>query len=728
VESSPRQPRGLAPLPLLLASTLLLLLVVAASTWLASRGPWLGVTWEPSPRGLLVTAVAPDGPLAGSLEPGEVVTALHGPRGERLSLQDFDPARDPHNAPRYAGYNAYLDRQGELAGALKPGARLETDEGRRIPVEPAPSWPLHALPASYWGYHLFGLLAALMGLGTWVFRRGFVPARLLALSGLGFFAATATNSLYLVRELALPREWFHALTVANHLALALMAGALLALMIHYPRRLLPRGATATLATLMVAWQANEIAQWVEWPGHTFYTPLLALFGLAVAAAVRQWQCSSREPESRAAMKWFFLSTFISMGLALAVYFVPLTLGAKPLLPPVAMVGFASTLYLGLAAGVLRYRLFDLERWWFRAWAWFFGGLTVILTDAALAWLFGLAPVEALGLALIAVGWVYFPARQWVWQQVAASAEVGMERRLPDLVAGLYTAPDPEAAARHWRTTLTAIFQPLGIREGEAEETVRLADHGTTLVIPDIEGTHALHLLYGQEGRRLFTPRDTERARALVSVARRVAQASRAREEAVEAEQRRIARDLHDDVAGHLLALIQGAADQEQGEAARAALRALREAITALDDPVQQPLELLAEQCRGELEPRAQAAGARLVLEMTADPAIELPPRMATNLRRILQEAVTNALRHVDPTEVRIRLSTDGEALSLEVRNDEAPTEPGSAGRGRHNMAQRAEEIGGQLTQGPTGDGHWRVAVTLPLPEGTPRMGGPHPPA
>ena len=123
-------------------------------------------------------------------------------------------------------------------------------------------------------------------------------------------------------------------------------------MIHYPRRLMPRGATAALAALMVAWQANEIGQWIEWPGHTFYTPLLALFGLAVAAAIRQWQCSSREPESRAAMKWFFLSTFISMGLALAVYFVPLTLGAGPLLPPVAMVGFASTLYLGLAAGVL----------------------------------------------------------------------------------------------------------------------------------------------------------------------------------------------------------------------------------------------------------------------------------------------------------------------------------------------------------------------------------------
>ena len=715
METSAREPRRLAPLPLLLATTLLLLLTVAASTWLASRGPWLGVTWEPTSQGLRVTAVAPGGPLAGALEGGDVITALHGPAGDRLTLRGFDPARDPHNEPRYAGYNAYLDRQGHLAEALQPGAELETAEGRRVAVEPAPSWPLRALPPSYWGYHLFGLLAALMGLGTWVFRRGFVPARLLALSGIGFFAATATNSLYLVRELALPREWFHALTVANHLALALMAGALLALMAHYPRRLLPRGGTGTLAILIVAWQANEIGQWVEWPGHTFYTPLLALFGLAVAAAIRQWQCSSREPESRAAMKWFFLSIFISMGLALAVYFVPLTLGAGPLLPPVAMVGFASTLYLGLAAGVLRYRLFDLERWWFRAWAWFFGGLAVILTDAALAWLFGLAPVEALGLALIAVGWVYFPARQWIWQQVAASAEVQMERRLPDLVAGLYTAPSQKEAARHWRTSLAAIFQPLGIREGEAEATVRLGDHGTTLIIPDIEGGHSLHLLYGQEGRRLFTSRDTERATALVTVARRVAQATRAREEAVEAEQRRIARDLHDDVAGHLLSLVQGATDPEQAEAARAALHALREAITALDDPVQQPLELLAEQCRSELEPRARAAGTRLNLEMDADPGMELPPRMATNLRRILQEAVTNALRHAEAEEIRIRLSTDPGGLCLEVRNDGAGEEGGPAGRGRHNMDQRAREIGGELTQGPTGDGHWQVAMTLPPP-------------
>ncbi|MGM0412272.1 MAG: sensor histidine kinase [Pseudomonadota bacterium] len=723
-----RPSRGLAPLPLLLATALLLLLLVATSTWLASRGPWLGVAWEPAPGGLRVTAVAAEGPLAGALEPGTLVTAVHGRDGTRLPLAGFDPARDPHNEADYAGYNAYLDRQGRLADALAGGAELETAAGRPIPVDPAPAWPLDALPPGFWGYHLFGLLAAMVGVGTWAFRRDFMPARLLALSGVGFFAATAANSLYLVRELALPRDWFHALAVANHLALALMVGALLALMAHYPRRLLPRGALPGLVLLMVAWQVNEIAQWVEWPGHTYYTPLLALFAVAVAAAVRQWQGSSRDPASRAALKWFFLSIFVSMGLALAVYFIPLTLGSQPLLPPVGMVGFASTLYLGLAAGVLRYRLFDLERWWFRAWAWFFGGLAVILADAALAWLFGLAPVEALGLALIAVGWVYFPARQWIWRQVAASAEVQVERRLPDLVANLYTAPSQEAAARHWRTTLAAIFQPLGIREGASEPAIRIAEQGTTLVVPDIIGEHALYLLYGQEGRRLFTRRDTERANALLAVARRVARVTRAQTEAVEAEQRRIARDLHDDVAGHLLALIQGATDPEQAEAARAALRALREAITALDDPMGESLGLLVEHCRAELAPRAEASGARIVWEGPPEPDLELPPRMATNLRRILQEAVTNALRHVDPAEVRIRLSTDGEALSLEVRNDEAPTEPGPAGRGRHNMAQRAEEIGGQLTQGPTGDGHWRVAVTFPLPADPPRVGDPHPPA
>ncbi|MFP4696914.1 ATP-binding protein [Thiohalospira sp.] len=722
-----RSARGPAPLPLLLATALLLLLLVLASAWLAARGPWLGIAWEPTPGGLQVTDVSEEGPLAGHLAEGEIVAALRAADGTRLPLAGLDPDRDPHNEADYAGYNAYLDRQGRLAEALNSGAHLVTADGRTIPLEPAARWPLSALPPSFWGYHLFGLLAAMMGIGTWVFRRELVPARLLALSGLGFFAATATNSLYLVRELALPRDWFHALAVANHLALALMVGALLALMFRYPRRLLPRGGLPAIAALVIAWQANEVAQWVEWPGHTFYLPLLAFFGLAVVAAVRQWQCSSREPESRAALKWFFLSIFLSMGLALAVYFVPLSLGAPPLLAPVAMIGFAATLYLGLAAGILRYRLFDLERWWFRAWAWFFGGLAVLLADVALAWLFGLAPVEALGLALIAAGWVYFPARQWIWRQVAASTEVRVENHLPDLVAGLFTAPDPETAGRQWRTTLTAIFQPLGIREGEPREEVRLADQGATLIVPDLEGGPALQLLYGQEGRRLFTPRDTERAEALLAVAGRVARVSRASAEAVEAEQRRIARDLHDDVAGHLLALIQGADSEEEAGAARAALQALREAITALDDPTERPLELVVEQLRTDLESRARAAGIPLEWATSAGPGPELPPRTAINLRHILQEAVTNALRHAHPSRISIRVEGDAREIRLEVANDGVPEADHAAGRGHHNMAQRARELNGKLEQGPDGAGLWRVSARLPLADPSPRMGEGHPP-
>lgn len=722
-----RLSRGLAPLPLLLATALLLLLVVLVCAWLASRGPWLGVAWQPTSGGLQVTDVAEEGPLSGRLAAGEVVTALRAPDGTRLPLTGLDPGRDPHNEADYAGYNAYLDRQDRLAEALGPGAHLVTAEGRAIPLEPAGRWPLAALPPGFWGYHLFGLLAAMMGIGTWVFRRDLVPARLLALSGIGFFTATASNSLYLVRELALPRDWFYALTVANHLALALMIGALLALMLRYPRRLLPRGDLSAIAILMLAWQANEMAQWVEWPGHTYYLPLLGFFGLAVAAAVRQWQCSSREPESRAALKWFFLSIFLSMGLALAVYFVPLSLGARPLLAPVAMIGFAASLYLGLAAGILRYRLFDLERWWFRAWAWFFGGLAVILADAALAWLFGLAPVEALGLALIAAGWVYFPARQWIWRQVAASTEVRVEHHLPDLVAGLFTAPTPEAAGHQWRTTLAAIFQPLGIREGAPDDEIRLADQGATLIVPDLGDGPALHLLYGQEGRRLFTPRDAERAEALLAVAGRVARVSRASAEAVETEQRRIARDLHDDVAGHLLALIQGADSEEEAGAARAALQALREAITALDDPTERPLELVVEQLRTELGSRAHAAGVPLEWQTSPDPETELPPRTATNLRHILQEAVTNALRHARPSIVSIRVESDPRELHLEVANDGVPEDDHPAGRGHYNMAQRARELDGRLEQGLDGEGRWRVAARLPLSGPSPRMGEDQPP-
>ncbi len=713
-----------APLPLMLSGALVLALLVIVALWSSVRMPWLGVELEAAgDAGVRVVAVDPRGPLEGALEAGTVLTAVEAAEGERLDLGGYDPAHEPHMEPTYSGYNAYLARQGAIADAVNAGgAHFVTAEGRRVALAPEDRRPVDTLPAGFWFFHLFGSLAALVSLAVWAFRRSHPAARLLALSGGGFFAATWFNSVYLVRELALSEATFRLLSHANHWALALMLAGLLALLLHYPRRLTRLPTVALVAALFLFYQINESLQVIQWPLHTYYAPITLFYLLAIVAAWWQWRLSRGEPLDRAALKWVLLSVFVSMSLAFIVYFAPSMAGGEPLLPPYAMVGFGATLYLGFALGVLRYRLFELERWWFTAWAWFLGGLLVVVTDLFLVVLFGLQPLQALGLAVILVGWVYFPLRQWAWQRLTARSEVALEAHIPELVAALFTAPGNDEGERQWQRTLRALFEPLDISIGvEHVDEPRLENNGATLAIPALEPGRVWRLHYGRGGRRLFAPRDREQAGALLAVARRVTAVAEAKEAGARRERHRIARDLHDDIGGLLLNLVHRAPDATTVERAREALEALRGTLHVLRDESGSPLGEALSDWQDMVLARLDGTGT--TLDWQVDPArdVELSPRQGVNLRRIVAEATTNALRHANPTVLRFQWSVTDAELALVIENDgcvePAPEEAEARqanGRGRHNMQTRAVELRGSLEQGPVGDGRYRVHLRLPL--------------
>jgi signal transduction histidine kinase len=83
--------------------------------------------------------------------------------------------------------------------------------------------------------------------------------------------------------------------------------------------------------------------------------------------------------------------------------------------------------------------------------------------------------------------------------------------------------------------------------------------------------------------------------------------------------------------------------------------------------------------------------------------------------RIVQESLTNALRHADATDVRVRVARAGAAVTVEVADDGSGTARGAGGSGSGlaGMRERAAALGGSLEAGPAADGGWRVAATLP---------------
>jgi signal transduction histidine kinase len=205
--------------------------------------------------------------------------------------------------------------------------------------------------------------------------------------------------------------------------------------------------------------------------------------------------------------------------------------------------------------------------------------------------------------------------------------------------------------------------------------------------------------------------------------------------AMEQEQARIAREVHDIVAHDVTVIVAQAAaarrvfdDQPQTAASalasveelgRDALDGVRRLVGLLrtDDeaeerapqPTLERLPLLAEQVR--------RAGHAVTLKVTGSP-YRLPATVELNAYRIVQEALTNSLKHADPTSTTVLLEYLPDEVRIEVRDRSGARTKmyeghPSARYGLLSMQQRAALLGGRLEAGPYDDG-FRVAARLPV--------------
>ncbi|MEU1179070.1 histidine kinase [Streptomyces sp. NPDC005820] len=220
---------------------------------------------------------------------------------------------------------------------------------------------------------------------------------------------------------------------------------------------------------------------------------------------------------------------------------------------------------------------------------------------------------------------------------------------------------------------------------------------------------------------------TEAARALLgpSAAERLAALEERTEQLL--ERTRIARELHDSI-GHALtvAVVQAGAARAAGDAeftdralaaiedtGRSALADLERVLGVLRE-AERPVRgrpTLAEADR--LLESARASGAKVDAELTG-PLDTVPGPVSREGYRILQEALTNVLRHAGAVPVRVRVGVAEDTLRLEVRNPLAASIQGPGrGSGLRGIRERAALLGGHSSTGPDA-GDWQVRAELPL--------------
>ncbi len=210
------------------------------------------------------------------------------------------------------------------------------------------------------------------------------------------------------------------------------------------------------------------------------------------------------------------------------------------------------------------------------------------------------------------------------------------------------------------------------------------------------------------------------------------QEANARRAAAE-EQARIAREVHDVVAHNLSVIIVQATAADAvftadpvdaqravrtiGSTARRALDELRHVLGTVEpetlteaawapQPTLDRLPDLLEHVRG--------AGLAVDLDVSGQKR-ELPPTLELSAYRIVQEALTNTLRHARAERATVSLRFDDDALGIEVVDDGAAgaAANGDGGRGLIGMHERAATVGGHVEAGPALTGGFRVAARLP---------------
>ena len=225
-------------------------------------------------------------------------------------------------------------------------------------------------------------------------------------------------------------------------------------------------------------------------------------------------------------------------------------------------------------------------------------------------------------------------------------------------------------------------------------------------------------------RRAYTEALEERAERLER--EREAEAARARAE----EQARIARELHDVIAHNVsVMVVQAAAANEvfesRPERAREALQAIEASGRSALEELRQLLGVVRDDGAeyapqpgldrlDELVDQVRAAGLAVAVSIAGTPRA-LPAAIDLSAYRVVQEALTNTLKHARATRAEVARSYRDEELGVEVRDDgEGGGNGDGTGRGLIGMRERVSAFGGTLEAGPAPTRGFSVSARFPL--------------
>lgn len=674
------------PTYVLVAFWLLCLLTIAGSAWFAVRQPALGVALAVDKGEVRVAKVT--APQAVDVPVGARVLRLND-----LAITPEDLNNDPDTNLSYEQLNVYYARLDALAKEMRgKEVALVWADAQGVEhvtaIHPQPRL-LRALPMEFWFILLVSSLCFMITAWVVVLKPQDWGARMFFLTGIALMISAIPTAIGYSGELAYMMSM---LVTINHFGASMYGATMVGFFLCYPRRLVPLRYLLWVPVLPLIAFLMDVAQ-----AGTVLIMIYCMSGamlVSVILSVIQWRLSRHAPLERASLRWLLLSMMLGLALLMATLILPPLFGRPTLMSTGYAFGFFLIMYVGIALGLRRYRLFEMDEWAYRVLLWVAGATAVIALDTLLLYT-GIAEEASLGLTLLLCGWLYFPFRQWLWRRMVGRRRPRYESVLPELSAVAFTADPAEQRAR-WQALLQRVFDPLNIQRSQCATGIQEDGLALHIAGAGILPGYALH--HAGRGTRLFSTQDVQLASSLLRLLEQVHGGRVDYEKGVSQERQRLGRDLHDNIGARLLKLIHRLRDTPDAELAREAMKDLRTTIAAMDSRPVRLSSALAD-WRAEALSRCEAAGCALHWRQSDGvPEVELPSRKKAALESALREVVTNALKHAAPSRIRVDIATDAGHLRMTVVNDGVFNNPLSwqEGYGLRNLRGRLEEMGGHL--------------------------------
>lgn len=713
----------ISPSRQLMGFTLLVLLLAAYITWLSVHTPWFGMQLTGGlNQPILLQEYQGKTDLQGHTLPLEVMAIRIG--SDLFELLETDIIEEPDVFDSYETLNTFLARQQllaeqvqskELTLVLRP--KEQQEQPFEVTIRAQDSRPITTLPADFWIQILTGIGSFVIGCWVLVLRPKDSAAHCFTLTGVALMMSAFPAAVYSSRELAVPIDTFQWLISFNHFGGVGFGFALLALFLIFPKPLIRSSWLLVLALIYGLWLIGEQLQLANAPQDMMYIPILLLSVLIMLTIGIQWWHSRKDPSAKAALRWLGLATVLTISIFVVLAAIPSLFNLQPVVSQGTSFGFFLIMYAGLAMGLRRSRLFDLDRWAFHVLLWVLAGLALVGLDLVFITLLNWQQQTSLMASLVICGFMYLPIRGWLWRRLVERSKPD-SRSLFNNIVEISLAPSKAQYQQRWLAMLSSLFQPLHISSANQGVSVLLHPNGLTLYVPPILHSEGVLMHMAENGKRLFRPQDVELLEEIIDMLSYANDNRTAWQQGAEEERKRIAQDLHDDLGSRLLTGLHQSKSPVVRDTIGLALSDMRSIVRGLAGQ-SLPLEQALSELRKEGFTRCESANIKLDWPvLLLNEPFDLNYNTYRHLLSLVREIFSNMIRHSQATQVQVYLSVKDGWFDFQVQDNgisfDGTTLPEEqTGLGLSNLKKRANLLNGELKFIPQQQGtliHLSVAL------------------